>query len=101
MLTNEKPETGPGPAKPLGTAKPLKCTWEIELFFKRLRWQHLRIKAFYRTRENVVKIQVWIAISVYVLVAIVRKELGIGRNLNEILRILSVTIWERTPLFGH
>ena len=59
----------------------------------------MRIKAFYGTSDNAVKIQVWIAISVYVLVAIVRKELGIDRSLNEILQILSVTIIEKTPIF--
>ena len=59
----------------------------------------MRIKAFYGTSDNAVKIQVWIAISVYVLVAIVRKELGIDRSLNEILQILSVTIFEKTPIF--
>ena len=59
----------------------------------------MRIKAFYGTSDNAVKIQVWIAISIYVLVAIVRKELGIDRSLNEILQILSVTIFEKTPIF--
>ena len=59
----------------------------------------MRIKAFYGTSDNAVKIQVWIAISVYVLVAIVRKELGIDRSLNEILQILSVSIFEKTPIF--
>ena len=59
----------------------------------------MRIKAFYGTSDNAVKIQVWIAISVYVLVAIVKKELGIDRSLNEILQILSMTLFEKTPIF--
>jgi hypothetical protein len=70
----------------LTIARLYKCRWQIELFFKWIK-QHLRIKAFYGTSDNAVKIQVWIAISVYVLVAIVRKELGIDRSLNEILQI--------------
>ena len=78
----------------LTIARLYKCRWQIELFFKWIK-QHLRIKAFYGTSDNAVKIQVWIAISVYVLVAIVRKELGIDRSLNEILQILSVTIFGR------
>jgi hypothetical protein len=82
----------------LTIARLYKCRWQIELFFKWIK-QHLRIKAFYGTSDNAVKIQVWIAISVYVLVAIVRKELGIDRSLNEILQILSVTIFEKTPIF--
>ena len=75
-----------------------KCRWQVELFFKWIK-QHLRIKAFYGTTDNAVKTQVWIAISVYVLVAIVRKELGIKRSLGEILQILSVTLFEKTPIF--
>ena len=82
----------------LTIARLYKCRWQIELFFKWIK-QHLRIKAFYGTSDNAVKIQVWIAISGYVLVAIVRKELGIDRSLNEILQILSVTIFEKTPIF--
>ena len=82
----------------LTIARLYKCRWQIELFFKWIK-QHLRIKAFYGTSDNAVKIQVWIAISVYVLVAIVRKELGIDRSLNEILQILSVTIFEKPPFF--
>ncbi len=76
-----------------------KSRWQIELFFKWIK-QHLRIKAFYGTTDNAVKTQVWIAISVYVLVAIIKKELGIARNLSEILQILSVTLFEKTPLFA-
>ena len=75
-----------------------KCRWQVELFFKWIK-QHLRIKAFYGTTDNAVKTQVWIAISVYVLVAIVKKELGIKRSLGEILQILSVTLFEKTPIF--
>jgi len=72
--------------------------WQVELFFKWIK-QNLRIKNFYGTSENAVKTQVWIAISVYVLVAIVRKELKIERSLSEILQILSLTLFEKTPLF--
>jgi len=71
--------------------------WQVELFFKWIK-QNLRIKAFYGTTENAVKTQVWIAISVYVLVAIVRKELKVERSLAEILQILSLTLFEKTPL---
>jgi hypothetical protein len=69
-----------------------------QLFFKWIK-QNLRIKAFYGYSTNAVKTQVWIAISVYVLVAILRKRLGIERSLTEILQILSVTILETTPVF--
>jgi hypothetical protein len=68
------------------------------LFFKWIK-QHLRIKAFYGTSRNAVKTQVWIAISVYVLVAIVKKELRLERSLYEILQILSVALFEKTPIF--
>ena len=74
-----------------------KCRWQIELFFKWIK-QHLRIKAFYGTSPNAVRTQVWIAISVYVLVAIVKKELKIERSLCEILQILSVNPFEKTPV---
>ena len=60
--------------------------------------QHLRIKAFYGTSENAVKTQIWIAVSVYVLVAIVRKRLGLEVSLYQILQILSVTLFEKTPI---
>ena len=60
--------------------------------------QHLRIKAFYGTGENAVKTQIWIAVSVYVLVAIVRKRLGLQASLYQILQILSVTLFEKTPI---
>jgi hypothetical protein len=77
--------------------------WQVELFFKWIK-QNLRIKAFYGTSDNAVKTQIWIAICVYVLVAIVKKELNIPRSLGEILQILSVSLFENTPLlqaFSH
>ena len=81
-----------------GTVSELyRCRWQVELFFKWIK-QHLRIKAFYGTSENAVKTQIWIAISVYLLVAIVRKRLGIDRDLYTLLQILSVTLLERTEL---
>jgi hypothetical protein len=81
----------------LTIARLYKCRWQVELFFKWIK-QHLRIKAFYGTSDNAVKTQVWIAISVYVLVAIVKKELRIDRSLYEILQILSLTLFENTPI---
>ena len=81
----------------LTIAKLYKARWLVELFFKWIK-QHLRIKAFYGTSANAVKTQVWIAISVYVLVAIVKKELRIERSLYEILQVLSVTLFEKTPI---
>ncbi len=74
------------------------CRWQIELFFKWIK-QHLRIKAFYGTSENAVKTQIWIAISVYVLVAIVKKRLRIDHSLYTILQILSVSLFEKTDLY--
>ncbi len=74
-----------------------KCRWQVELFFKWIK-QHLRIKAFYGTTENAVKTQIWIAISIYVLVAIVKKQLKIDRSLYTILQILSVSLFEKTPI---
>ena len=82
----------------LTIAKLYKCRWQVELFFKWIK-QHLRIKAFYGTSENAVKTQIWIAISAYVLVAIVKKELKVDRSLNEILQILSLGLFEKTPVF--
>lgn len=73
------------------------CRWQIELFFKWIK-QHLRIKAFYGTTDNAVKTQVWVAISVYVLVAIVKQELRLERSLHDILQILSISLFEKTPL---
>ena len=69
----------------------------MELFFKWIK-QHLRIKAFYGTSENAVKTQIWIAVSVYVLVAIVRKRLELEPSLYQILQILSLTVFEKTPI---
>lgn len=74
-----------------------KARWQIELFFKWLK-QHLRIKAFYGTSENAVKTQIWIAVSIYVLVAIVKKRLGLEQSLYTILQILSVGLFEKTPI---
>jgi hypothetical protein len=74
-----------------------KSRWQVELFFKWIK-QHLRIKAFYGTSENAVKTQIWVAVSVYVLVAIVRKRLALDASLYQILQILSVTLFEKTPI---
>ena len=81
----------------LTIAQIYKCRWQVELFFKWIK-QHLRIKAFYGTSENAVKTQIWIAVSVYVLVAIVRKRLGLEASLYQILQILSVTLFEKMPI---
>jgi hypothetical protein len=81
----------------LTIAQIYKCRWQVELFFKWIK-QHLRIKAFFGTSENAVKTQIWIAVSVYVLVAIVRKRLGLDASLYQILQILSVTLFEKTPI---
>jgi len=75
-----------------------KSRWQVELFFKWIK-QHLRIKRFFGTSENAVKSQVWIAVATYVLVAIVRKRLNIDLSLHAMLQILSVTPFEKTPLF--
>lgn len=83
---------------PAGTIAALyRCRWQVELFFKWIK-QHLRIKSFFGTSENAVKSQIWIAVSVYVLVAIVKKRLSINASLYEMLQILSLTMFERTPL---
>ena len=74
-----------------------KQRWQVELFFKWIK-QHLRIKAFYGTSENAVKTQIWIAVSVYVLVAIVRKRLELEASLYQILQVLSLTQFEKTPI---
>jgi hypothetical protein len=74
-----------------------KARWQVELFFKWIK-QHLRIKAFYGTSENAVKTQIWIAVSVYVLVAIARKQLALEASLYQILQILSVTLFEKRPI---
>ena len=74
-----------------------RCRWQVELFFKWIK-QHLRIKVFYGTTETAVKTQIWIAVSVYVLVAIIKKRLTLSASLYEILQILSLTMFERIPL---
>ena len=81
----------------LTIAKLYRCRWQVELFFKWIK-QNLRIKTFYGTSENAVKAQVWIAISVYVLVAIMKKRLKIEASLYTMLQVLSVTIFERMPV---
>jgi hypothetical protein len=81
----------------LTIAQIYKQRWQVELFFKWIK-QHLRIKAFYGVSENAVKTQIWIAVSVYVLVAIVRKRLGLEASLYQILQILSLTLFEKTPI---
>ena len=81
----------------LTIAQLYKSRWQIELFFKWIK-QHLRIKAFYGTSENAVKTQIWIAVAVYVLVAIVRKKLGLEASLYQILQILSVTLFGKMPI---
>ena len=81
----------------LTIAQIYKARWKIELFFNWIK-QHLRIKAFYGTSENAVKTQIWIAVSVFVLVAIVRKRLDLELSLYQILQILSVTLFEKTPV---
>jgi len=82
----------------LTIAELFRCRWKIELFFKWIK-QHLRIKAFYGTSENAVKTQIWIAITIYVLVAIIKKQLKLEPSLYSMLQILSVTLFEKTPLF--
>ena len=83
----------------LAIAQIYKCRWQVELFFKWIK-QHLRIKAFYGTSENAVKTQIWIAVSVYVLVAIVRKRLRLEASLYQTLQILSVMLFEKTPILS-
>jgi len=74
-----------------------RCRWQVELFFKWIK-QHLRIKAFYGTSENAVRSQIWIAVSVYVLIAIVKKRLGIKASLYTMLQVLSLTPFEKIPM---
>jgi hypothetical protein len=81
----------------LSIAALYRCRWQVELFFKWIK-QHLRIKAFFGTSQNAVKTQLWVAIAVYVLVAIVKKRLGSDASLYTILQILSLTLFEKTPL---
>ncbi len=82
---------------PLTIAQLYRARWQVELFFRWIK-QHLRIKAFYGTSENAVRTQVWVALSVYVLVAIVRKRLALDASLYKILQILSITIFEKSPI---
>jgi hypothetical protein len=82
---------------PLTIAELYRHRWRVELFFKWIK-QHLRIKAFYGTSENAVRTQIWIAVSVYVLVAILKKRLGLDLSLHTILQILSLTAFERVPI---
>jgi hypothetical protein len=82
---------------PLTVAQLYRSRWQVELFFKWIK-QHLRIKKFYGTSENALKTQIWIAISIYVLVAIVKKQLNLEGSLYRILQILSVTLFEKTPI---
>jgi IS4 transposase len=81
----------------LAIAEIYKKRWAVELFFRWIK-QHLRIKAFYGTSENAVKTQIWIAVSVYILVAIVRKRLGMEARLYQLLQIFSLTLFEKTPI---
>ena len=83
---------------PLTIAHLYRSRWQVELFFKWIK-QNLRIKSFYGTSENAVKTQVWIAVSVYVLVAIMKKRLNLQESLYTILQILSVTVFEKIPLY--
>jgi hypothetical protein len=81
----------------LTVAQLYRCRWQVELFFKWIK-QHLRIKAFFGTSENAVRSQIWIAVSVYVLVAIIKKRLNLDLSLYTILQVLSVTPFEKIPL---
>ena len=83
----------------LTVAQLYRCRWQVELFFKWIK-QHLRIKAFYGTSDNAVRTQVWTAISIYVLVASVRKQLKVETSLHTMLQIFSITLFEKTPLFA-
>jgi len=81
----------------LTIARLYKARWQVELFFKWIK-QHLRIKAFYGTSQNAVKTQIWIAITIYVLIAIIKKELGLSVSIYQILQVVSVTVFERVPI---
>jgi len=74
-----------------------RCRWQVELFFKWIK-QHLRIKAFFGTSENAVKTQIWIAVATYVLIAIIKKRAALPHSLYQILQVLSLTMFERTPI---
>ena len=81
----------------LTIARLYKARWQVELFFKWIK-QHLRIKVFYGTSQNAVKTQMWIAITIYVLIAIIKKELGLSASICRILQVASVTVFERVPI---
>jgi hypothetical protein len=81
----------------LTIARLYKARWQVELFFKWIK-QHLRIKAFYGTSQNAVKTQIWIALTIYVLIAVIKKELGLSVSIFQILQVVSVTVFERTPI---
>jgi len=83
----------------LSVALLYKSRWQVELFFKWIK-QHLRIKSFFGYTENALRCQIWIALSVYLLVAIIKRELCIERSIYEILQILSVTPFEKTPIIS-
>ena len=85
-----------GPA-PMTICQLYKARWQIELFFKWIK-QHLRIKKFYGTSENAVKAQIWVAAPVYLLVAIIKKRLGLNASLYTLLQVFSVTLFEKIPL---
>ena len=74
-----------------------RCRWQVELFFRWIK-QHLRIKAFYGTSENAVKTQVWVALSTYLLVAILKKRFNLDLSLHQILQILSISLFEKTSI---
>ena len=82
---------------PIGAGALYKCRWQVELFFKWIK-QHLRIKRLLGTSENAVKAQIWCAVSTYVLIAIVKKELHLDASLYTLLQILSVSVFEKTPI---
>ena len=84
---------------PVAIADLYRHRWQVELFFKWIK-QHLRIKSFYGTSENAAKTQIWIAVAVYVLVAIIKKRLGVSASLYTILQSLSITLFEKNPLFS-
>lgn len=81
----------------LTIARLYKARWQVELFFKWMK-QHLRIKVFYGTSLNAVKTQIWIAITIYLLIAVVKKELGLSASVYQILQVVSVNVFERTPI---
>jgi hypothetical protein len=81
----------------LTIAELYRCRWQVELFFKWIK-QHLRIKTFFGTSENAVKTQIWIAVATYVLIAIIKKRAALPHSLYQLLQILSLTMFERTPI---